>query len=68
MIPLSGKVYDTHTDEWVGEMSEYGYCALCGDGGWPKGSECRRVRAAKAAGTFSPKYDTVTGERLDVLR
>lgn len=41
------------------------YCPRCGDAFIPDGSECRYVRAAKEAGTFRPRYDEKTGERIE---
>ncbi len=56
------KIYDIYRDEWVDELPEYEYCPLCGDAGVPKGSECRRVKAARANGAPLP-FDPKTGER-----
>lgn len=43
-------VYDIYADEWVKELPEYHDCPLCGEGGWPVGVECRKVKKAREEG------------------
>ncbi len=43
-------------------MTDYASCPICGDGDWPAGTECRRVKAARNDGTLPPVCLTCGGK------